>query len=186
MSDVTLIIDRKKVVAREGMTLVEAAKSAGIDIPTLCHDERLKPAGDCRICMVEIQKGKRTRLVASCVYPVEEGLVVTTDNPKIRKIRKMIIELLWPSWTRLSRDYGVAGSRFVSGHPDCSQCGLCIRYCREVAKKDVLYWHGRGVDRKLAFLPGAGNECAGCRQCFSLCTGGWITQSYGFDTEDVT
>jgi len=180
MKTVTMEIDHKKVVAEEGMTLLQAARQAGIDIPSLCHDDRLKPAGLCRICMVEIVKGKRTRLVASCVYPAEDNPVVTTDNPRIRKIRRHLIELLWPTWTTLAKDFDLKGSRYKTGQTDCNQCGLCIRYCREILKKDVLHWKGRGVDRRLAFVPGKGNECANCRQCFSLCSGGWIAQSYGF------
>ncbi|MBN2361515.1 MAG: (2Fe-2S)-binding protein [Deltaproteobacteria bacterium] len=183
MKTVTLEIDGKQVTAEEGMTLLQAANQVGIAIPTLCHDERLKPAGVCRICTVEISRGDWKRMVASCVYPVEEGLKVTTDNEHIRKIRRMLVELMWPAWTRVDKDLEPAHPRFDSGHPDCNMCGLCIRYCRQVLKKDVLYWEGRGVDRHLAYVPGMGKECVTCRQCFSLCTGGWIVACHGYDEE---
>ena len=91
MAKIKLEIDSKPVEADEGTTILQAARKIGIDIPTLCYDERMAPYGGCRLCTVEIGKNKRTRLVASCVYPVEEGLVVTTESERLTKIRKMII-----------------------------------------------------------------------------------------------
>ena len=73
MAQVTLEINGKSVEAPQGATILQAAKSAGIQIPTLCDDERLEPYGACRMCMVEIQKRGRTRLVASCLYPCRGG-----------------------------------------------------------------------------------------------------------------
>ncbi len=69
MSEILLQIDGKEVEAKEGMTILEAAQSAGISIPTLCHHEKLEPYGACRICTVEVEIGGRTRLVASCALP---------------------------------------------------------------------------------------------------------------------
>jgi len=178
MTTITMKIDGKMVRASEGMMLLEAIRDAGIDIPTLCYNERLKPSGVCRMCMVEIVKGKRRRLVASCCYPVEEDLIVTTDTPEVLRIRKMIIELLWPASAQLGRQYGITKSRFVPGLTDCSLCGLCVRYCAEVAKKNAIYFEGRGIDRRVAFTPGVA-ECDTCRDCFGLCTGGWLVAEHG-------
>src|SRR4030042_861989 len=94
MSEILLQIDGREVKAREGMTILEAAKSVGIFIPTLCHHEKLEPYGACRICTVEVETRGRTRLVAACLYPVEQNLVVKTRSEKVDKIRKMILELL--------------------------------------------------------------------------------------------
>lgn len=80
MSSITMKIDGKSVQAEEGMTVFQAAKKAGIGIPALCNNERLEPFGVCRFCMVEVTKGQRTKLVASCCYPAEDGLVVKTDS----------------------------------------------------------------------------------------------------------
>ena len=96
MDNVRLEIDGRIVTAEKGTTILQAAKEAGINIPALCNDERLAPHGVCRLCIVEITANNRTRLVTSCVYTVEEGLVVKTDTEKVRKIRKMILELLLP------------------------------------------------------------------------------------------
>lgn len=174
MKDVTLQIDGKEVQAREGATVLEAAREAGIDIPTLCHDDRLKPYGACRLCMVEIQKGNRSKLVASCVYPVEEDLVVETKSERVIRIRRMIIELLWPAAQRFATEHGVTNSRFSPELSDCSLCGLCTRYCAEVKKEKLLYFKGRGIDRQPAFLEGTSHLCATCQECFELCTGGWL------------
>ncbi|MCM2358581.1 MAG: 2Fe-2S iron-sulfur cluster-binding protein, partial [Geobacteraceae bacterium] len=92
MSDIVLKIDGKEVVAEEGMTIVEAAKTVGISIPTLCHHEKLEPYGACRICTVEAESRGRSSLVAACLYPVEQDMVVTTRTEKLDKIRKVLLE----------------------------------------------------------------------------------------------
>ena len=92
MSDmVTLTIDGKEVKAPQGSTVLEAAKLAGIKIPTLCYLKDLNEIGACRMCVVDV--GARS-LQASCVYPVAEGLKVVTNSPKVREARKVTLELL--------------------------------------------------------------------------------------------
>ena len=174
MNTLPLEIDGKKVQAQEGATILETAGENGIHIPTLCHNDQLKPYGACRLCMVEISKGKRTKLVASCVYPVEENLIVKTNTEKIKKIRRMIIELLWPSRQDLAKEYGVTRSRFFPERTDCNLCGLCVRYCAEVKKTNAVYFKGRGINRAVTVIPDLMNECVYCRECFDLCSGGWI------------
>ena len=88
MSEVTLIIDDKTVKAEESMTVVEAARKVGIEIPTLCHHEQLKPYTACRICLVEIEDRGRVRLDTACSRPVSENLVVKTRSEQIDKIQK--------------------------------------------------------------------------------------------------
>jgi NADH dehydrogenase/NADH:ubiquinone oxidoreductase subunit G len=179
MTNVTLEIDGKSVTAEEGVTLLEAARQAGAEIPTLCHHEKLKSFGACRLCMVEISKGGRTRLVASCCYPVEANLVVRTSTEKINKIRKTILELLMPLASTgpvnaLAAKYGLKTSRFQAPRNDCVFCGLCVRYCAEIKKDNAVYFKGRGVNRRLALLPGQSVVCANCEECWKLCPGGWI------------
>ena len=174
MKTIQMEIDGKKIEAAEGTTVLEAARANGIHIPTLCYDERLKPYGSCRVCMVEIGTGDKAWPVASCVYPVKEGLVVRTDTEKIRRIRRMIAELLWPSAPALAKEYGIERSRFVPEQTECFLCGLCMRYCSEIKGKNVLYFKGRGIDRKVAIIPGQEDECVYCRECFNLCRGGLI------------
>ncbi len=119
MSEILLQIDGKEVGAREGMTVLEAARNAGISIPTLCHHEKLEPFGGCRICIVEVEVHGWTRLVVSCVYPVAQNLVVRTRSDKIDRIRKMIVELLMahapdsPELKDLAKTYGADRGRFA-------------------------------------------------------------------------
>lgn len=179
MSRITLEIDGKPVQAEAGTNLLQVAREAGADIPTLCQNEQTKPHGVCRMCMVEIVKGKRKKLVASCAYPAEEGLVVRTTTPEIEKHRRLLAELLYPTALHLAKRYNITKSRFGADRGDCNLCGLCVNYCREVAHKNVLFFEGRGVDRKVSFVPGKAQECASCRGCFGLCSGGFVVTNHG-------
>jgi bidirectional [NiFe] hydrogenase diaphorase subunit len=175
MENIKLEIDGQAVESAKGTTVLQAAKSLGIKIPTLCDNDKLEPYGGCRMCMVEIEtKRGQKRLVASCVYPVEEGLKVQTKTEKVIRIRKMIIELLWPAWQLYAKEYGVTSSRFKTGMTDCSLCGLCFRYCSEVKKQNRIYFKGRGIERKPALIEGSELACRACGECFTLCGSGWI------------
>lgn len=179
MSTVTFQMNDKTIQAEKGTTLLQAAKANGITIPSMCNSDKVKPYGACRLCMVEVTKGKRTRIVASCVYEADEGIVVRTDTEEVKKIRRMIIELLWPTVTGLAKEYGVESSRFQPKTVDCNLCGLCVRYCTEVRKLDAVFFKGRGLDRELCILPELAKECSFCKECHNLCSGGWIVHQAG-------
>jgi len=174
VKEVNLKIDGKSVTVEAGATLLDAARSVGINIPTLCYNEKLEPYGGCRLCMVEIVRNGRRRLVASCAYPAEQGLEVETHTEKVKRIRRMIIELLWPAAQKYALEYGVTKSRFRGESTDCSLCGICVRYCAEVKKLHAVYFKGRGINREIALVPDLGRECLYCRECFGFCTGGKI------------
>jgi len=180
MENVELEINGKHVVAVEGMTILQAARQAGIDIPTLCYAENLSPFGACRLCTVEISKNNRKRLVASCVYPVENNLMVDTESERVIKTRRMILELLLPRCQTgpieaLAKRYGLEKSRFQGENTSCALCGLCVRYCAEIKKANAIGFTGRGVDREVNFVSEVASEvCPGCRECFALCPGGKV------------
>jgi bidirectional [NiFe] hydrogenase diaphorase subunit len=182
MTSVSLTIDGKTIQAEEGTMVLQAARKAGIDIPTLCHHDDLEPYGACRFCMVEIEKNNRKKLVASCCYPAENGLVVRTKTENVDKIRKILAELLLsncPSGAHveIAKQYGVVESRFKqleSPESPCSLCGLCVRYCNEIKKKDAICFVGRGIDRTVALVPGMADTCASCRACFNVCDAGKV------------
>lgn len=185
MSQIRLQIDGKTVYASEGMTLVAAAQTAGIDIPTLCHHEQLEPYGGCRICSVEVELRGWTRLVAACVYPVAPDLVVRTRSARIDKTRKMILELLLAhapdSWELqgLAKVYGADKHRFEQEASFCIHCGLCVRYCAEVIKKDAVGFFDRGTRREINFIPEiAAKECWNCKACFPLCPTSALQAAY--------
>lgn len=176
MSQILLQIDGKEVGAREGMTILEAAQSAGISIPTLCHHEKLEPYGGCRICTVEVEVRGRTNLVVACVYPVEKNLVVRTRSEKVDRIRKMILELLLAhapdafELQDLAQEYGADKNRFEKEASFCIHCGLCVRYCAEVKKKNAVGFVDRGIRKEISFIPEiASKECWNCKECFPLC-----------------
>jgi bidirectional [NiFe] hydrogenase diaphorase subunit len=176
MSEITLQIDGRKVEAREGMTILEAAQNAGISIPTLCHHEKLEPYGACRICTVEIEARGRTNLVAACLYPVEQNLVVRTRSERVDKTRKVLLELMLAhapdaaELQDLAREYGADKARFEKESSFCILCGLCVRYCAEVKKKNAIGFVDRGTRREVIFIPEiASKECWDCKECFPLC-----------------
>ena len=176
MSDILLQIDGKEVKAKEGMTLLEVAQSAGITIPTLCHNENLEPFGACRLCIVEVEDRGWTKLVVSCVYPVEKDLVVRTRTEKVDRIRKTIIELLLAhapdsfELLDLAKEYGANRDRFDKDPSFCIHCGLCVRYCAEVKKKNAVGFIDRGMRKEISFIPEiAAKECWNCKECFPLC-----------------
>lgn len=185
MNQIRLQIDGKTVYATEGMTLVAAAQTAGIDIPTLCHHEQLEPYGGCRICTVEVDLRGWTRLVAACVYPVAPDLVVRTRSAKIDKTRKMILELLLAhapdAWElqALAKEYGADRDRFEQEASFCIHCGLCVRYCDEVIKKNAVGFVDRGTRREISFIPEiAAKECWNCKACFPLCPTSALQAAY--------
>jgi NADH dehydrogenase/NADH:ubiquinone oxidoreductase subunit G len=185
MSEIILQIDGREVEAREGMTILEAAQNVGISIPTLCHHEKLEPYGGCRICTVEVEIRGWTKLVAACVYPVEENLVVRTRSEKVDRIRKMILELLLAhapdafELQDLAQEYGADKDRFEKEASFCIHCGLCVRYCAEVKKKNAVGFVDRGTRREISFIPEiASKECWNCKECFPLCLTSALQAAY--------
>lgn len=156
MSEVTLNIDNKEVKAEEGMTVLEAARKAGIFIPTVCHHEELKPYTVCRLCLIEIIDARgRTSLDTACSRPVADKLVVKTRSERIDKIRKTLLELMLahaadsPALLGLAKEYGADKNRFEKEPSFCLLCGLCVRYCDEVVKKHAITFVDRGRKGKL-------------------------------------
>jgi NADH dehydrogenase/NADH:ubiquinone oxidoreductase subunit G len=176
MSDILLQIDGREVTAREGATILEAAHSVGISIPTLCHHEKLEPYGGCRICSVEIDSRGRTMVVAACLHPVEQDLVVRTRTNKLERIRKSLLEMMLAHapdseiLQELAQEYGADKDRFEKDPSFCIHCGLCVRYCAEVKKSNALGFIDRGARKEICFIPEiAAKECWDCKECFPLC-----------------
>ncbi len=173
-----LIINGRTVKANEGATILDAARSADIFIPTLCSHPLLKPAGACRLCIVEIKDGNRSLMGTSCTYPVAEGLDVQTDSPAVREVRKVLVELLLARAPkakivqRLAREYGVENTRLKVEDPGelCILCGLCARMCDEVVGANAINFVNRGTSREVVFNPAVSSEsCVGCGVCTTLC-----------------
>jgi NADH dehydrogenase/NADH:ubiquinone oxidoreductase subunit G len=185
MSDFQMQIDGQTVPAGADMTVLAAARRAGIFIPTLCHHEALEPFGGCRLCLVEVEQRGKTRLVASCVYPAAADLVVRTRTAKIDRMRKTILELLLahapdaPQLQALAEEYGADRSRFDKESSFCIHCGLCVRYCAEVKQRHVVGFIDRGIHKEICFIPElATQHCPGCQECFPLCPTSYLQAAY--------
>ena len=177
---VTFNLNGEDITVPEGFSIWEAAHGRGLVIPHLCHkpEPGYRSDGNCRACMVEVE-GERT-LVASCIRPVSDGMVVKTDSDRARKSREMVVELLAADQPEVAHDQsshfwdmaelnGVTESRFPameetrvplldSSHvamnvnlDACIHCNLCVRACREVQVNDVIGMAGRGHDAKIVF-----------------------------------
>lgn len=185
MSEIYLQIDGIEVKASEGMTILQAAQTAGIYIPTLCHHEKLEPYGACRMCTVEVQMGGRINLVAACLYPVEPKLIVKTRSEKVDRTRKILLEEFLahapdsPALKELAQEYGANKDRFEKEPIFCILCGLCVRYCAEVKKKNAVGFVDRGANREIGFIPEiALKECWNCKECFPLCPTSYVQAAY--------
>jgi bidirectional [NiFe] hydrogenase diaphorase subunit len=173
---ISLKMNGLDISVERGTTLLEAAQFYGFPVPTLCYMEGLSPYGACRLCVVEIGEGARARLVTSCTYPAEEGLVVRTASSRVVRARKMIIELLLASCPQsktiqdLASAYGVNRQRFRQEHEDCILCGRCIRVCKEQMMAGAIGFHGRGEKRALGTPFDKKSEvCRMCRACMYVC-----------------
>ena len=175
MSTVNLTIDGKKVKVSEGTTVLEAAESLGIEIPTLCHHRDLVPFGACRLCVVEVDGAKS--LVASCSYPVSNRMKVRTDTERVIRARRLAIDLLLSAHPadcltceksgvcllqKYAYEYGVEGSSFDGEKYDhvidisnpfiekdlnkCILCGKCVRICEEVQNISAIDFAQRGFN----------------------------------------
>jgi bidirectional [NiFe] hydrogenase diaphorase subunit len=154
----TLTIDGKLISARENETLLEAAREAGIFIPTLCHLDGLSEAGACRLCLVEIAGSGK--LQPACVTRVREGLDVHTDSEQLRAYRRMIVELL-----------------FAEGNHVCSVCvangncelqDLAIAVGMDHVRYEYLFPE-RTVDISHPLFGIDANRCVLCTRCVRVC-----------------
>jgi bidirectional [NiFe] hydrogenase diaphorase subunit len=175
---VNLTLDGIQVQAPPGQTLLLAAKDHGIDIPTLCYHPELKPEGHCRLCVVEIGEAPRLRMVNSCTYPVEPGLVVQTASDRVRASRRMVLELLMAQAPaaelikEMAAQMGIYETRFKPGHPQdrCILCAQCVRTCREVVGVSAISMAFRTPGKKVATpFQEESAACIGCGSCVFIC-----------------
>ena len=164
---------------KEGQTILELAQENGIDIPTLCYHEALEPYGACRMCIVEISLKGRSRIVTSCNYPVESGLEVKTNSPRVLQNRKILLELLLARCSEnkviknLAKEMGVDQIPFKPEyveHDDCILCGLCVRACEQIVGRSAISLVNRGITKWAAppFFEAA-KDCIGCGTCYYIC-----------------
>lgn len=192
---VNLNINGKHIQAKEGMTVLDAARANGISIPTLCHHPDLPAVGACRLCVVEVEKMRG--LIASCTLPVSEGMVVQTETPKVVAERKFILEMLltdhpnecmtcevtgscelqdlvyqyqveWPQHKGKRHSYpiGADPNPFVfTDFNKCILCTRCVRACTEIQGRNVWGVAHRGFNDKIVAGADVTMLEAGCESC---------------------
>ncbi len=179
---INLKIDGVAVSVPDGTTILEAARQAGINVPTLCYLKDLNQIGACRICVVEANEGRGFRTVASCVYPVTEGMEVKTNSVAVQKSRKMTLELLLSTHDR--------------------KCLSCVRsdncefqkLCRDYGIEDEGKFDGEKphyeLDASSAHMIRDNNKCVLCRRCVAACKAQHVavigTNDRGIDTNIST
>ncbi len=179
---VTLTIDGQIVHVQRHTPILDIAKELGIHIPTLCYHEAIRAYGSCRLCVVELCSNGRSKLVTSCNYPAEGGLVVFTASERVKNTRKMVMELLLsrcpdvPEIQQLAEKVGIKTSRLRKrGDQRCILCGLCVRACEEIVGVNAISFASRGIDREVDTPFGADSDvCIGCGSCTYLCPTGCI------------
>ena len=181
---VNLTIDNKKIEAEAGQTILEVARENGIVIPTLCSNEALEPSGACRMCVVEIKHGKRTRIVTSCLYPVAEGLTVETKSERVLASRRLVLQLLLArcpesqQLKEMAEDLGIKPEPRFTPDKDgskCILCRMCVRTCEKVVGVSAIGFSYRGAEKKVCTpFQEESATCIGCGACAYICPTGHI------------
>ncbi len=200
----------------ESLSILNAARSIGVDIPTLCHDDRLKPIGSCRMCLVDVE-GK-PRLVTACNTPIVDGMIVSTHTPALENERRMLLRMLAQDhpaagltqapekpFYRYARQYGLTEKDFNGSHEthqvddshpyihvDMSQCIVCyrcVRICEEVQGQFVWQVLDRGHETRI--VPDSGttlreSSCVSCGACVDTCPSGALEDKSMLDQNKPT
>jgi len=209
---VKLTIDGRPIGAAPGTLVIDAAKAAGIEIPSFCYYEGLTLQAACRMCLVEVEK--MPKLMTACTLPVGEGMVVRTDTPQVHSARKYMLEFLLTNHPLdcpvcdkggecelqdMTFRYGAGESRYTDEKvhvaekqyspvvffdaPRCILCYRCVRICNEGMGVGALGVINRGVVSEIAPNKGDHLECDECGACIDICPVGALTSGiYRYQT----
>jgi NADH-quinone oxidoreductase subunit G len=212
MPDVTITVDGKKISAPAGTLLIEACKSAGIEVPAFCYYPGLSVQGACRMCLVRIEK--MPKLQTACTVPITDGMVVTTDDAEVIQARKATVEILLGNHPLdcpvcdaggecelqdMTFSYGAAESQYIEAkshkeeqqwspvvyfdRPRCILCYRCIRVCGEGMDVWALGVQNRGAGSIIAPNHQDHLECEECGMCIDICPVGALTSgAYRYKT----
>lgn len=198
MQMMNLTIDNRQIAVEKGTTILKAAEKAGVRIPTLCHHEKLKPFGACRLCVVEIEK--KRGFSTACSTPVWEGMVVNTNTPAVQKARRTILELLLVHHPldcefcdkagecelqdavfqigatenrfqaeRLNRPSQNSNPFIERNTNRCTLCARCVRVCSEIQGVAAIDFTRRGFRTVVDTAFGEPLDCEFCGNCLAAC-----------------
>lgn len=182
----TLTVDGRKVTVSDDAYILDAARAAGIEIPTLCQFDGLEPWGGCRLCVVDMSLASWDddwfKVVTSCNHPVAEGMTVVTNSERVVETRRVVLDLLLarcpdtPLIKDLARETGIDVTSFVPNPEptDCILCGLCTRVCDHIGVSAIASVN-RGWGREIAppfHQPPP--DCIGCLACAEICPTNFI------------
>jgi formate dehydrogenase major subunit len=196
-------VDGHELDVEPGTTVLEAARAAGREVPTLCFDDRMDPFGACRVCMVGVEGAPGP--IASCTTPCRDGMVVDTQDPTSRRIAGATVELVLSELpeppaehtelAQVARRFGIAEPRWhgarrepsedarhpylVLRHELCISCGRCVRACDEIQGAFALTATGRGFGSGVTAGLDSGftdSTCVSCGACADTCPTDAITE----------
>ncbi len=177
----TLTVNGRRVTVAPDATILDAARAAGVEVPTLCHFDGLEPWGGCRLCVVDMSQANWDddwfKVVTACNHPVEEGMTVVTDSERIIETRRVVLDLLLarcpdtPLVQQWAREYGIEKTSYTPNPEpdDCILCGLCTRVCDHIGVSAIASVN-RGWGREIA--PPFNQpppDCIGCLACAEIC-----------------
>ena len=204
MADVNITVDGKKITAPAGTLLIEACKSAGIEIPSFCYYPGLSLQGACRMCLVRIEK--MPKLQTACTTVISEGMTVSSDNDEVRQARKAMLEMVLGNHPLdcpvcdaggecelqdMTFTYGAAESKLIDiknhreeqqwspvvyfDRPRCIMCYRCVRVCGEAMDVWALGIQNRGSAQVIAPNKQDYLWCEECGMCIDICPVGALT-----------
>ncbi|MFH1707348.1 MAG: 2Fe-2S iron-sulfur cluster-binding protein [Planctomycetota bacterium] len=188
-------IDGTPVTVPQEATILDAARAAGVWIPTLCHNPAVSSLAACRLCMVELDRGDWKQMVTACNYPVRRDITVSVAGERAVRTRRGVMELLLARSPEsaelkdLARRMGVEGTPYptvTESRRSCILCGLCSRVCEELITAAGIGFTGRGGTRMMAPPFNLAPEvCTGCGACAAVCPVGTIRVRVHGDAGEV-
>jgi NADH dehydrogenase/NADH:ubiquinone oxidoreductase subunit G len=174
---VKITLNGNELEVEPGRTILEIAREQGIKIPTLCYHEEMSSYGACRLCLVEVTRRGWPSIQPACIYPARDGIEVETESERVVKTRKVMLELYLARspeskmLRELAREYGVDDTRFkLKETSNCILCGLCIRACDEISKRNAISFAHRGGKRAIQTpFEEMAEVCVGCKACVVVC-----------------